>query len=111
MGRKASRKNQKMYRMKGWSKRTRKNYLGGSADANLAYTGHNIQTVPNPFLAYTGKGGACSSNLSPSLAMPLNSNGLNKILPNTGPAYSCHNGNAFRPANNPFLILNFNNIW
>ena len=81
MGRKASRKNQKMYRMKGCSKRTRKNYLGGSADANLAYTGHNIQTVPNPFLAYTGKGGACSSNLSPSLAIPLNSNALNKIIP------------------------------
>ena len=82
MGRKASRKNQKMYRMKGCSKRTRKNYLGGSADINLAYTGHNIHTVPNPFLAYTGKGGACSSNLSPSLAMPLNSNSLINLMSN-----------------------------
>ena len=98
MGRKTSRKNQKVYRMKGCSKRTRKNYLGGSADANLAYTGHNIRTVSNPFLAYTGKGGACSSNLSSSLAMPLNSNSLNKIIPNTGPA---NTGSPATPFLNP----------
>jgi hypothetical protein len=85
MGRKNSRKNEKFYRMKGCSKKTRKNYLGGSADANLAYTGKNISTIPNPFLAYTGKGGACSS-MSPSLAMPVNINAFNKTMPNTGPA-------------------------
>jgi hypothetical protein len=88
MGRKTSRKNQKVYRMKGCSKKTRKNYLGlgGSADINLAYTGNNkISTVPNPFLAYTGKGGTCNNNLTPSLTIPLNTNGINKTLPNTGP--------------------------
>jgi hypothetical protein len=90
--RKSSRKNQKIYKMKGCSKKTLKNkkYLGGSttsaADVNLAYTGKPIQTVPNPFLAYTGKGGSsCSSNLTPSLAIPVNTNAADKTLPNTGP--------------------------
>ena len=84
--RKNSRKNQKVYRMKGCSKKTRKNYLGGAADINLAYPGNNVKTVPNPFLAYTGKGGAtCSNSLTPSLAIPLNTNGGDKTLPNTGP--------------------------
>jgi len=57
---KKSRRNQKIYKMKGCSKKTRKNrsYLGGSADINLAYTGKPVEhSVPNPFLAYTGKGG------------------------------------------------------
>jgi hypothetical protein len=86
MGRKNSRKNQKVYRMKGCSKKTRKNYLGGAADINLAYPGNNVKTVPNPFLAYTGRGGAtCSSSLTPSLAIPLNTNGGDKTFPNTGP--------------------------
>jgi hypothetical protein len=71
--------------MKGCSKKTRKNYLGGAADINLAYPSNNIKTTPNPFLAYTGKGGACSSSLTPSLAVPLNTNGGDKTLPNTGP--------------------------
>ena len=83
---KISRRNQKVYRMKGCSKKTRKNYLGGAADINLAYPANNIRTVPNPFLAYTGKGGAtCNNSLTPSLAMPLNTNGGDKTLPNTGP--------------------------
>ena len=56
---KSSRK-QKIYRMKGCSK-TRKNYLGGSQDAPLAYTGKPIFSVPNPNLAYTGKGGSIDS--------------------------------------------------
>ena len=46
MTKKASRKNQKIYRMKGCSK-TRKNYLGG--DNNLAYPSNNVPKVPNPF--------------------------------------------------------------
>ena len=30
---------------------------------NLAYPSNNIKLAPNPFLAYTGKGGAqCSTN-------------------------------------------------
>jgi hypothetical protein len=85
-----SRKNQKIYKMKGCSKKTLRNkkYLGGSsaADLNLAYTGKPVQSVPNPFLAYNGKGGAsCSSNLTPSLAIPVNTNAADKTLPNTGP--------------------------
>ena len=90
-GRKSRRSNQKIYKMKGCSKKTLKNkkYLGGSsvsADINLAYTGKHIPTVPNPFLAYTGKGGSnCSANLTPSLAIPVNTNAGDKTLPNTGP--------------------------
>jgi len=72
-GKQASKKHQKIYKMKGCSKKTCKNHLGGSsADVNLAYTGKNIQTVPNPFLAYTVKGGA-------------NINASDKTIPNTGP--------------------------
>jgi len=83
MGKKKSIKNQRMYRMKGCAKKTCKNYLGGSADANLAYTGNKIPTVPNPFLSYAAKGGALtnSNHLSSSLA----TNTYNKTLPNTGP--------------------------
>ena len=83
MGKKSSRKHQKVYRMKGCSKKTRKNYLGlgGSADINLAYTGNKVPTVPNPFLAYTGKGGA-----PPPHPMPVNTNGMNKTMPSTGPS-------------------------
>jgi hypothetical protein len=83
---KISKRNQKVYRMKGCSKKTRKNYLGGSADINLAYPANHVRTVPNPFLAYTGKGGAtCNNSLTPSLAMPLNTDGGDKTFPNTGP--------------------------
>jgi hypothetical protein len=72
MVKKTSRRKQKVYKMKGCSKKNRKNYLGGSADVNLAYTGNGgITTVPNPFLAYTGKGG--------------NTDAMNKTVPNTGP--------------------------
>jgi hypothetical protein len=80
---KTSCKNQKVYKMKGCSKKTRKNYLGGSstlgADINLAYPGNNVPTVPNPFLAYTGKGG------TPNLNIPTNTNAMDKTIPNTGP--------------------------
>jgi hypothetical protein len=61
--------------MKGCSK-TRKCHLGGNiSDINLAYPSNNVQTVPNPFLAYTGKGGD----------NPQNVNGVNREYPNTGP--------------------------
>lgn len=85
---KKSRKNQKIYKMKGCSKKTLRNkkYLGGSslgdADINLAYTGKPNHIGSNPFLAYTGKGG---SELTPSLAIPVNTNAADKSLPNTGP--------------------------
>jgi len=79
-----SKKNQKIYKMKGCSKKTCKNYLGGSAsNINLAYPG-NVPTVPNPFLAYTGKKGG-AANVEHSLAIPLNTNAIDKTLPNTGP--------------------------
>lgn len=83
MGKKFSR-NQKVYRMKGCSK-TRKNYLGGSPDMPLAYTGKPQPPTNNPFLAYTGKGGACNTNLTPSTNIPENINATNKSIPNTGP--------------------------
>jgi hypothetical protein len=83
IGKKSLRKNQKVYRMKGCSKKTRKNYLGGDADVNLAYTGHPSHSTPNPFLAYTGKGGSCK--LTPASVMPDNVNAANKAIPNTGP--------------------------
>lgn len=72
---KTSKRHQRLYKMKGCSKnkKTCKNYLGGSADVNLAYPSENVPTVPNPFLAYTGKGG-------------FNMNAADKTIPNTGPA-------------------------
>ena len=85
---KTSSKRQKVYKMKGCSTKSRKNYLGGSADINLAYPGNNVHTVPNPFLAYTGKGGSCGGNLTPNLNIPNNTNGVDKTVPNTGPTPS-----------------------
>ena len=75
MNRKGSRrKHQKVYRMMGCSSKTQKKHLGGSADLNLAYPSSNVPTVPNPFLSYTGKGGALA-----------NINGVDKTIPNGGP--------------------------
>ena len=78
---KTSRRKQKLYNMKGCSK-TRK-HLGGSADFSLAYTGDKIPTIPNPNLAYTGKGGS-SCGLSASSNIPINTNSANPAYPNTG---------------------------
>ena len=80
--RKTSRRKQKVYNMKGCSK-TRKNYLGGSADVPLAYTGHKFPNVPNPNLAYTGKGGS-SCGLSNPANIPINTNAAKPAYPNTG---------------------------
>jgi hypothetical protein len=66
---KSSRK-QKIYRMKGCSK-TRKNYLGGSTDTPLAYTGKPVFSLPNPALDYTGKGGSSCGVSNPS-NIPVN---------------------------------------
>jgi hypothetical protein len=79
---KPSRK-QKIYKMIGCSK-TRKNYLGGSPDSPLAYTGKPVFSIPNPHLAYTGKGGA-SCGLTANTSIPVNTNAANPSLPNTGP--------------------------
>jgi hypothetical protein len=82
--RRSSRRNQKVYKMKGCSKKTRKNYLGGSSDAPLAYTGKQIPSQTNPFLAYTGNGGS-SCGLSTNTNLPTNTNALNPAYPNSGP--------------------------
>jgi len=82
MKKRTSRK-QKIYKMRGCSK-TRKNYLGGSANASLAYTGKPIFSVPNPHLAYTGKGGS-SCGLSNPTTVPVNINATNSAYANTGP--------------------------
>jgi hypothetical protein len=105
MGKTKSRRHQKLYKMKGCSKKNRKNYLGGStlvaADLNLAYPGHNVHPVPNPNLAYTGKdpysflhkGGANLGN-SPTIPtnIPTNTNGVNPTQPNTGPPLLAQGG-------------------
>jgi len=54
------RKTQKLYKMKGCNKnKSRKHFFGGDSKAsmNLAYPSTNVPTIPNPFLAYTGKVG------------------------------------------------------
>jgi hypothetical protein len=80
INKKSSRK-QKFYKMIGCSKKTRKNHLGGS---DLAYTGKPVFSLPNPHLAYTGKGGA-SCGLTANTSIPTNTNAANPSLPNTGP--------------------------
>jgi hypothetical protein len=95
MAKKTSRRNQKVYNMRGCSK-TRKNYLGGSPDAPLAYTGKPTFSVPNPNLAYTGKGGASCGLSSPSVP-PSNINGVNPAYPSTGPPFK-QEGNIFSNA-------------
>ena len=89
MSKKNSRRNQKLYKMRGCSK-THKKYLGGNAaNVTLAYPSNNVKTFPNPFLAYTGSGGSsCSSSQNSSiynLAYPQNIDGANPIYPSTGP--------------------------
>ena len=80
---KSSRK-QKVYKMVGCSKKTRKNYLGGSTDTPLAYTGQPSFSFPNPHLAYTGKGGS-SCGFTTNTSIPTNTNASNPVYPNTGP--------------------------
>jgi hypothetical protein len=84
MSKRRSRKHQKIYKMKGCSEKTRKNYLGGSSDTPLAYTGKQITHQSNPFLSYTGKGGS-SSSLTNTSPLTQNINSANRTLPNTGP--------------------------
>lgn len=73
--------------MKGCSKKTKK-YLGGSkhlTNAWLAYPSDKVFSVPNPHLAYTGKGGAtCSDNLTPSNLAYTGKSGPNSVYPNPG---------------------------
>lgn len=79
------------YNMRGCSMKKRKNIRGGTTLSNvyLAYPSNNVPSVPNPHLAYTGKGGSdgtCSGNLKPEGAtLPQNVNAENAAYPNTGP--------------------------
>ena len=76
---KTLKKRQRVYKMKGCSKKNKKFFLGGNY--NLAYPSSSVPTIPPP-LAYTGKGGA---------TMPTNINGANPALPNTGPPARAQN--------------------
>jgi hypothetical protein len=67
--------------MRGCSKGGSNNII---SDAPLAYTGKTIITSPNPYLAYTGKGGSTCGLSNPS-SLPQNINGGNPTIPNTGP--------------------------
>lgn len=79
---KSRKKHQKLYKMKGCAGKTmKKQYLGGTS---LAYTGEHIPEIPNPFLAYTGKGGA-SCGLSNPSNISVNTNAARPAEPNTGP--------------------------
>jgi hypothetical protein len=73
---KTSKNRQRVYKMKGCSKKNRKFFLGGSDNLAYPYSG---PTIPPP-LAYTGKGGAVSGT-----TIPINTNAANPALPNTGP--------------------------
>jgi hypothetical protein len=88
MGKKSLRRShkQKLYKMKGCSKKTCRNYLGGksSGDVQLAYPTTGIKIASNPFLAYIGKGGAIT-DLAKNVNLNTNTNGVNKVLPSTGP--------------------------
>jgi len=108
-------KHQKFYKMKGCSKvctlnhKHRRGHLGGNnstviatpqralgADFTLAYP-YNGRVLPNPALAYTGKGGYRSQNgifPQPSnlaIVTTSNVNGANPLYPNTGPPYNGFN--------------------
>jgi hypothetical protein len=95
--RKSSRRKQKVYNMRGCSK-TRKNYLGGSSDAPLAYTGEKMQFFSNPNLVPTQllKGGTSCGVSSPS-TISTNTNASNPVYPSTGPPYKL-GGNIFNNA-------------
>jgi hypothetical protein len=86
-------KSQKLYKMRGCNKKSRKKYLGGTSDAadvNLAYPSNNIKLAPNPFLSYTGKGGAqCSTNAAayPNPGPP--SGGFNFLNPQNTQSGGC----------------------
>jgi hypothetical protein len=80
---------QKIYKMKGCSSKTKKNRIGGKSLGNLlninannlAIPAKNITFLPNPNLAYTGKGG---SNLSCRGDTNVNGYSTNDVLAFTG---------------------------
>ena len=74
---KTSKNRQRVYKMKGCSKKNKRSFLGGGDNLAYPYSG---PTIPPP-LAYTGKGGSATE----TTLMPTNTNAANPALPNTGP--------------------------
>jgi hypothetical protein len=73
-------KKQKIYKMRGCSKKKSRKHLGG-ANMNLAYTGKPFFSTPNPHLAYTPKG---SNTKMGGSGIRINTNAENPVYPNTG---------------------------
>lgn len=75
-------KKQSLYKMRGC-------YKGG---VTLAYPSNNVPTVPNPHLAYTGRGGSSYMKDSPAnYPIPQNTNGADVTRPSTGPPSNGYN--------------------
>jgi len=72
---------QKLYKMRGCSKKNKSRKHKGGSSMNLAYTGKPIFSLPNPHLAYTGTNASSSTNSS---NMRTNTNAENPVYPNTG---------------------------
>ena len=70
---------QKLYKMRGCSKKNKSRKHKGGANMNLAYTGKPIFSLPNPHLAYTGPSSSTNSS-----NMRTNTNSENPVYPNTG---------------------------
>jgi hypothetical protein len=82
---------QKLYKMRGCSKKNKSRKHKGGANMNLAYTGKPIFSLPNPHLAYTGptnnnsnKTGGSNESSTNSSNMRTNTNAENPVYPNTG---------------------------
>jgi len=76
-------KKQKLYKMRGCSKKNKSRKHHGGSNMNLAYTGKPIFSIPNPHLAYTGTNVSGGSNINSS-NMRTNTNAENPVYPNTG---------------------------
>ena len=90
------RKTQKLYKMKGCNKKSRKNFFGGESKSmmGLAYPSNDVKTVPNPFLAYTGKGGSSlNTSAYPSAGPPPT--GFNFLNPQSTQRGGCGCGLQF----------------
>ena len=79
-------KKQKLYKMRGCSKKNKSRKRSGGSNMNLAYTGKPIFSIPNPHLAYTGsnKRGGTNASSTNSSNMRINTNAENPVYPNTG---------------------------
>jgi len=77
-------KKQKLYKMKGCSKKNKSRKHCGGNNMNLAYTGKPIFSLPNPNLAYT-------PNKTGGSGIRINTNAENPVYPNTGGPPSSQN--------------------